>query len=154
MDYRSGRVPNKLVLSILMTGWIFGVYNEGIMGLIGYLRASMAVLAVFYPLYKIGTIGAGDIKLFSVTAGYLPGKAVIFFLMYSLLIAGIISVFKLLKGKNGRKRLYYSCSYIAEVLKTGKWQPYFKDAAEKRQAGICLSGPVFLSILLYLGGVY
>lgn len=124
------------------------------MGLTDYIKTDVIVLLLLYPLFKIGAIGAGDVKLFAVTAGYLSGKAVICFLTYSLLIAGLFSIIKLLKEQNGLERIYYSCSYMAEVLRTGKWRLYFRNAAEKRQAGICLSGPVFLSILLYLGGVY
>ena len=45
-------------------------------------------------------------------------------------------------------------AYLADVAESGCWKLYLESRQEKQAAGICLSGPVLISILLYWGGVY
>lgn len=153
-DCRSARIPNIVVLLIALMGMFYRFSGGGLRGLGDYLFICLFTFIIFYPLFRIGTIGAGDVKLLSVSCGYLSGREVIWFLFYSLLIAAVFSIIKLFRERNGKERFGYFCSYIAEVVKTGHWYLYFKNEVEKKRAGICLAVPVFLSILLHLGGLY
>lgn len=153
-DYRHGRIPNFMVLLISVLGITYRYRHSGAGGIAGYLEESLLVLIIFYPLFRIGTVGAGDVKLFAATAGYLSGKAVFCFLLSSMLISAIISMIRLLKERDGNERFLYLCSYLGQVAATGKWRLYFHNIYERKRAGICLSGPVLFSILLHIGGVY
>lgn len=153
-DYRHGRIPNFVILMITTLGIGYRFRHSGAGGITEYLEEGFLVLIILYPLFRIGTVGAGDVKLFAVTAGYLSGKAVYCFLLSSMLISAVFSIIRLLKERDGKERFLYLCSYMTQVVTTGKWRLYFHDIRERRRAGICLSGPVLLSILLHLGGAY
>lgn len=151
-DYRQGRIPNVLFLPALAAGCIWGGMSGR--GAAGYLLPGAVVLAALYPLFRIGVIGAGDVKLLSVCVGYFPHQKILYFLFFSLLISAIISVFKICKQKNLKERIAYLWEYAAAVAVSGHWRLYFCKDTDRRSAGICLSGPILCSMLLYWGGVY
>ena len=92
--------------------------------------------------------------LLGVAAGFLPFHKIFVFLFVSLLIAAFFSLVKLWKEKYFLERMHYLLSYVAEVVRSGNWRLYLENRQERARAGICLSGPVLLGLLLYLGGAY
>ena len=153
-DYKNNRIPNCLVVVIGVFGAGRQLFREGVPGMLTYLGVAVLVMALMYPFYKIGGLGAGDVKLLGVTAGYLPFKKILVFLFVSLLFAALISVVKMWKKHNFGERLRYLLGYMADVMRSGSWKLYLENESDKQAVGICLSGPVLLSILLYLGGAY
>ena len=154
IDYRSTRIPNWLIWLIFLYGLGWHYRDAGGGGLTEALLNCLLVLILLYPLFKVGAVGAGDVKLYSVTAGCLSGQVVPCFLIYSLLIAAIISLLKMILVRNAKERFYYLCMYLVDICRNGRFQLYFENETNKRKASICLSGPIFLSVLLGLGGVY
>jgi len=153
-DYRRKRIPNFLIafMAVIGVGWRF--WESGANGALSYFGETVFIMCLLYPFFKIGSIGAGDVKLLGVTAGYLPISRVLMFLFISLLISAMISLFKMWKESNIRERMRYFFAYLTDVARSGSWHLYLENGREKQAVGICLSGPVLLSILLYLGGVY
>ena len=154
IDYRSTRIPNLLIGVIFLYGVGWHYRDAGGSGLLSALFNCFFVLLLLYPLFKIGAVGAGDVKLYSVTAGCLSRQDIPCFLIYSLLIAAIFSIVKVILVKNAKERFFYLCTYLLDIFRTGEFRLYFANETGKKKAGICLSGPIFLSILLRLGGVY
>ena len=152
-DYRKKKIPNVLIATTLVFGVGWRLWSEGIVGVLFYSGQAAMVTIPLYFLFQIGVIGAGDVKLFGVTAGFLPFKKIFLFLFISLFIAAIISLFKLLMNKNMGKRLRHLASYLADVIRSG-WELYPQSGLDFPEVGICLSGPILISLLLYLGGVY
>ena len=153
-DYRDKRIPNYLIVMTAALGAAWHFWDTGPPGILVYLGRAVPVMALFYPFFKIGSFGAGDVKLLGVTAGYLPFEKTLIFLFYSLLIAAVISLVKMLKRKAFgacRERLKL---YMADVIGSGVLKPYPGRKGAESLGGICLSGPVLVSVLLYLGGVY
>jgi len=153
-DYRRTRIPNGMILLMILYGAGYRYWDAGGQGVLQFFENCILVLLLSYPLFKIGTIGAGDIKLVSVVCGYLSKQETACFLVFSLLISAIFSIIKLYLDGNVRERFVYFCSYIAGVYRTGRWQLYFSEKDQRRRSGICLSGPIFISMLLHAGGVY
>ncbi len=153
-DYRSKKIPNYLIILLVLWGVGWRILTEGGRGAFSYLGEAVLIMAVLYPLFKIGTVGAGDVKLLGVAAGFLPFHKIFVFLFVSLLIAAFFSLVKLWKEKYFLERMHYLLSYVAEVVRSGNWRLYLENRQERARAGICLSGPVLLGLLLYLGGAY
>lgn len=153
-DYRERKIPNGLLLLMMFcgVGWRFG--REGPGGVLYASGQMLCIICITYPFFKISTLGAGDVKLLGVTAGFLPFQKIFSFLFVSMLIAAMISLCKLAKNKNLRERLRFFLRYLMRVGKNGRWLPYWQTPQEGSRQGICLSGPVLAGVLLYLGGVY
>jgi len=52
------------------------------------------------------------------------------------------------------QRIRYLSAYLEDVMRTGKWKLYQADRPGRNSADVCLAGPILISVLLYLGGVY
>ena len=148
-DYCRKRIPNWLVLVLLIHGCVLRFSQDGVPGILGYMANTAILTVLLYPLFKIKTLGAGDVKLFGVVAGYLPFKKIFLFLFFSLLIAAVFSMIKLVVQRNFRERLKVFAGYVQAVM-WGGVQPYPVAGRDT----VCLSGPVLIGTLLCLGGVY
>ena len=153
-DYYSKRIPNLLILLILLWGMGRGVYQKSLCGAGEYLMILAAVVFLLYPIFQIGGLGAGDVKLLCTCAGFFPVDKVISFLFMSLLISAVFSIVKLVKERNLQDRIAYFLKYVKSVVKNGKWSQYLPQKDLKKLSGICMSGPILCSVLLGLGGVY
>ena len=153
-DYTRGKIPNFFPVGLALWG-MFGRYQRAGLGGFGqYFLVMVVVLLVLYPFFRIGGLGAGDVKLLSVCAGYFPVSKIIMFLFLSVLISAVFSVIPLLKEGNVKERAVYFCSYCAAVVRSGRWQLYLPGKDGRKLHGVCMSGPVLCSVLLYMGGVY
>lgn len=153
-DYKDNRIPNYLVLLAAFLGMGWQAWDDGLFGVLFYAGQAALVMALLYPFFKIGGLGAGDVKLLGAAAGYLPFEKILTFLFCSLLIAAMISAVKMWRKHIFGQRIRYLSAYMEDVMLTGRWKRYQTAGQEKKSAGICLSGPVLISVLLYLGGVY
>ncbi len=153
-DYSTTKIPNILIVTIGFWGLIYQYQASEGTGLKWYLFVGGLVFIVLYFVYKIGALGAGDVKLYTVMAGFFQNQAVLYFLFYSFLFATALSLIKILREHSGRDRILYLCDYFLEVIKTGKWSMYFQDNIEKSRMGIRLSGPAMVGLLLHMLGVY
>lgn len=153
-DYRAGRVPNSLIIAVALFGMGWCMWSGGIRGVPLYLGKALIIMSLLYPLFKIDGLGAGDVKLFGVTAGYLPFNKILLFLFFSLLIAAVISLIKMWKQNNFGERMWYLSGYLTDIIRSGNWRIYLEDGQDRQAVGICMAGPVLASVLLYLGGIY
>lgn len=153
-DYRRRKIPNPLIAVILAVGMGESILENGLKGAGEYLLVTTGILFVLYPFFRLGGLGAGDVKLLSVCAGYFPVNKIFYFLFFSMLISAVISVIQVCRERNVWDRVSYFCEYITAVAKSGKWNLYFPQKGERKIYGICMSGPILCSVLLGVGGVY
>lgn len=150
-DYRRDKIPNALIL----TGLIFACGYQAVLNDMGLLYIgtifipTVLVLILLYPLYMLGILGAGDVKLYCMSAAFLAGKDCILFFSLSLLLSAAAALLKMLFLGNLRERIHYFCSYIVDVAKTGKLFLYQNGIAfEKKKGGLHMTGPMLLGLLL------
>ena len=153
-DYQKSRIPNLLVIPLFLAGMGECLFRQGAAEGFFFCGRGICVMLLLYPLFKIGVLGAGDIKLYGVCAGYIPGKSFLYFFFVSMLIAAIFSLIKLIKESNVLERVSYLCQYIGDVVRTGAFGLYMENERERKRCGICMAGPILFSVCLYLGGVY
>ena len=133
---------------------IYRLCIEGYAGLLAYLASTLMVIAMFYFFFWIGAMGAGDVKILGVCAGFFPWDKVLCFVFFALLIAAVFALGKMCLERNMKERLHYLGEYLWDVFRCGRWKVYFAGERECTATGICMAGPVFCSALLYMGGVY
>ena len=153
-DYRKKKIPNYLIVAMAFTGVVWHFLMAGVPGAAICVLQMVLIGGILYPLFKIGAVGAGDVKLFGVTAGCLPFEKIFVFFFVSLLIAAMISLVKLWQYGNLSERLHYLMEYLADVWKSGSFRLYLENGVDSPDIRLCLSGPVLLGLLLYMGGVY
>jgi prepilin peptidase CpaA len=77
-DIKNRRIPNALLLPALVLAVILHSISGGVEGLITTAGGLTLGLAMLFPLYAMGGMGAGDVKLLGVVGGFLgPWGAVV-----------------------------------------------------------------------------
>lgn len=157
LDFYKGKIPNLLIL----TGCCYGIvrllyYQEIFKSVPGILFP----VIVLFPLYKIGVIGAGDIKLFSMLGFYFTFMETIFCVFVSFVLGAMVSVISFIRYENFFERMTYLFSYLKECLCIGHFRYYYLDSKGKQishsmenKSKIHLAIPIFFSVLLHVGGV-
>lgn len=153
-DYCFCRIPNWVTVILLAIGLGRVFLMEGALSEIPYLLWGSMVVLFLYPLFRINAIGGGDIKLIAVCLMFFPEEKILSFLFFSLLIAALFSLVRFARRSDLKERFTYLLSYVKEVAGSGEWKLYFNNLQEKRDAGICMAGPILLSALCYWGGFY
>ena len=154
-DLKTDRIPNGFIA----LGVCVGVLGGLLCGL-DIRRTAVSVLLAFlllYPLFRIGALGAGDVKVLMMTGSFVEVRVLLTIVVFSFLIGAVCALGKLLSERNGRERLYYFLSYLTEVMRTGQWKLYgehtAQDYARYRRNKIHFTVPVLCSVALYVGGV-
>jgi len=91
-DLRARRIPNRLVLLTAAVGTTLAVAAGGWTG--GLLRAGGGMitgLAVWFPFFAFGMMGAGDVKLFAAAASFLGARAAVEGALYTALYGGVLA---------------------------------------------------------------
>ena len=77
-DLRFRRIPNLLLLPALSLALMLHAIDAGMAGLVTAAGGLVLGLAMLMPLYAVGGMGAGDVKLLGVIGSFLgPGGAVV-----------------------------------------------------------------------------
>jgi prepilin peptidase CpaA len=88
VDFRTLRIPNALVLLTAALGLLAQVLAGGTGGLLQGLLGMLLALALLFPLYLLGHMGAGDVKLMGAVGVLLGPETFLLALVVTLLAAG------------------------------------------------------------------
>lgn len=118
-DTLSSRIPNILIL----IGLAAGIWTTN------HLSRSISIcifsILIFFPLFLVGALGAGDIKCLAMMSFYLLPEQLLMTTFYTFLLAAIFSIFKMIKIHIFSKKLK-----------------------------VQLALPMFLGVLISVGGTY
>jgi prepilin peptidase CpaA len=92
MDVRYRRIPNKLVLVTLIAGISLNLIFRGWHGLASSLEGMTVGFLMMFILHAIGTMGAGDVKLFAAVGSIVGIASVMQTLLTVALIGGVLAV--------------------------------------------------------------
>ena len=106
MDVRYRRIPNKLVCATLFAGISLNLVFRGWHGLASSLEGMVVAFAMMFVLHAIGTMGAGDVKLFAAVGSIVGISSVPQTLMIVALMGGVLAVAKMIYARRvGRTML-------------------------------------------------
>jgi len=108
MDYKYYKIPNSLNLWGLISAIVFNLLWYEPYNLYSIAIGLAIPFILLYPVFLIGGIGAGDIKLLCVIGTVIGVKSSIRFTIIAFVIAGIIGIIKLIfiKIKNSKNKRY------------------------------------------------
>ena len=110
------------------------------------------IIAILYPFYMLGVLGAGDVKLCCMCTAFLEGTDCPGVFFVSLFLAAAAGFGKMLFLGNIRERIFYFLSYAADVARLGRPKPYWTEENShlKAEASLRLAGPLLMGVLLQI----
>lgn len=163
-DFCTDKIPNELIY-IGISGWLLVLMQEGDWTIF-YLAAIQMLIAFLltYPLFMMGALGAGDIKLLMVCACYLNGKPIVPCVVASFIIGAAFGVVRLWVEDIWEERFRYFAGYIEEIIKQKRWILYEEELLQNIRLAkgigqipkhrIHFSLPIFLGVVLKIANIY
>lgn len=149
-DYSQRRIPNILVFLLFMAGMVEGYLQNGFAAIGEYLLKAGLIFLFLYLFFRIGALGAGDVKLLCAVSGYVPAEKLLHFLLLSFCLAGVFSLLAMVYQKKWGFCWRRFIDYLRACLMAGTILSYPKD----QMLEVIMSGPILLSSVLFLGGVF
>lgn len=131
-DIQCYYISNRLIISGLLFGCFFQVSEWGMKGIGVFLINVSIPVILFYLLFLIRALGAGDIKLFSMIGGIWGLQVLCATIAGSFLIAAFLSFCKILYYRNLISRLRVFKGYICQVLVSGRLLTYPQEFSGNR----------------------
>jgi prepilin peptidase CpaA len=91
-DVRSRRIPNLLTFGGAALGLAYALIARGPSGLAASAGGWLVGAAIFLPLFLLGGMGAGDVKLAACFGAWLGPSTALFVDLYSLIAGGVLAV--------------------------------------------------------------
>lgn len=91
-DMRSHRIPNALTFAAAAAALLFHSTAPAGMGIGAGLVGLIAGLAIFFPLFALGAMGAGDVKLMAALGAWMGWQPIIFVALYGAVAGGVLAL--------------------------------------------------------------
>ena len=129
------KVPNWITFPMIMSGWIYSATLSpyaGWEGLVYSLIGTVVGLALLLPLYAIGGMGAGDVKLLAGIGAWVWGMVTLYAFAVSAVVGGIIAVLMVLSRRNWFKHKAQFWMICNEILTVKDPEKLAAIAAERK----------------------
>ena len=95
-DVKSARIPNWLTMSAVIVGLIFHTFSRQAQGFgVAAMGLTLGV-AVFFPLFALRAMGAGDLKLLGALGTWVGPVAVLWVALYAAIAGGVLAILVML----------------------------------------------------------
>lgn len=91
-DCRSAKLPNALTLAGAAAGVAFNLATGGWSQAAWSVAGATAGIAVFFPFFAVGGLGAGDVKLLAALGAWLGPAAAVWTGLYGAVAGGVLAV--------------------------------------------------------------
>lgn len=114
--------------------------------------ASIVTAVLLWKPWRLRMIGAGDLKLLILLAGYLSWRDYVICLTGTVLAAGLFSALSLLGNRNGRERLLCFAEWLRRCTREGAMVPYMERKDYSKKNTIPLAAAVWLGYVAMVFG--
>lgn len=91
-DLRTRRIPNSLTFGGAAFALAYAFAVHGMRGLLVSSGGWLTGVAIFLPLFLLGGMGAGDIKLLACFGAWLGPRAALWIAIYAALVGGVLAL--------------------------------------------------------------
>lgn len=102
-DLLWGKIYNPLTLTAMAGGVLVRLGVDGVSSLWISLPALLTAFLIYFPLYYLKTLAAGDVKLLMAISTWMNSTWVIRLAILTLLVGAVVGLFVLLKEKGIQK---------------------------------------------------
>ena len=100
-DVRTRRIPNRLTFPAAAVGLVAATVAHGGAGAIASAAGLLAGLAIFFPLFLLRGLGAGDVKLMGALGAWLGTSVILGVAFYTALAGGMFGMALILRHRYG-----------------------------------------------------
>lgn len=126
------KVPNWITFPMIIAGWVYSFSYFGWAGLGWSLLATVVGLALLLPLYAIGGMGAGDVKLLAGIGAWVWTVHTLYSFAWTAVFGGIIAVLMVWYRKAWEKHSTQFFAIINEVVTIKNPETLATIAAERK----------------------
>lgn len=158
MDFKYDRIYNGWITLGILLGLSLHIWKNGWHDMSSAITAMLLAFCILYPIYKIGALGGGDVKLFIMVGSFLSIDHLLHVIVVSFIIGAIFSLGKMILEANFVERMKYLSYYLSDVLCSGQWKLYGEnpkdDFSKCKSNKIHFSLPICFSVMIVLGGMF
>src|SRR4029450_4918407 len=92
-DLRSRRIPNVLTFTAGLCGIAAAALVDGMSGATTSATGWLVVIAIFFPFFALGGLGAGDVKLLGAIGAWLGPMNAVWVGLYAGAAGGLLAIF-------------------------------------------------------------
>lgn len=153
MDLRTAKVDNGWILFSIVVGLLIRMLTENGNVFLKFMAGMIFPIVCLGVLFLFHMLGSGDIKLFCALGGIMGMENIAKCIFISFIFGACISFAILISSGNLYERFHYLFLYISKCIQTGKIEPYYRKGMGVSE-NFHFTIPVFMSVVLYAGGVY
>jgi len=148
------KVPNWITFPMILSGWVYSAWLSEFPGWEGFLwsLAGTAVgLGLLLPLYAIGGMGAGDVKLLAGVGAWVWATNTVYAFVVTTIVGGIIAIIMVLARGAWKKHRDQFRMIFGEIATIRDPNTLSALAAERKSSMFLLPYgiPIAIGTILY-----
>ncbi|MBX3411837.1 MAG: prepilin peptidase [Pirellulales bacterium] len=132
------KVPNWITYPMVFSGWAYSGIAFGWEGLGWSLVGTIVGLALLLPLYSIGGMGAGDVKLLAGVGAWVWASVTFYAFCLSAIIGAMIAIGMVLYRRAWRKHRDQTMMILGEIMTIRDPNQLAAIAAERKSSMLLL----------------
>jgi prepilin peptidase CpaA len=122
-DIRYRRIPNAIVVFVLLTGLALNGLVGGVSGFLSALLGCVIAFGLMLLLRLFGAMGAGDLKLFAAIGALIGVGLVPQTFLYVVLTGGVVAAFYMLRRRGTKRTLRRLMQVFLHPFQPKNWEP-------------------------------
>jgi len=150
-DLWERRIPNYLIVAGLLIALGLSMAGGAAGGLGDCLAGLVLGMALFFPFFALGLVGAGDVKLFGVVGSFVGWEALLMVWFYTLVTGGVLGVVSVLVGRSSP--LFFEnmkLAFISLIYRVEGTAMSLKDMASRTSAKIPYAVAIAAGALIWM----
>jgi prepilin peptidase CpaA len=145
------KVPNWITFPLVLIGWAYAGWVGGLSGFGASLLGTAAGLALLWPAYAIGGMGAGDVKLLAGVGAWVGATTIFFAFCVSAVFGGVIAVLMVLVGRTWNQHYHQFFAIVDEIITIRDPDKLAAIAADRKKSMLLLPYgiPIALGTIAY-----
>jgi len=145
------KVPNWVTFPFIASGWIYSVAAFGWEGVYWSLAGTAVGLLLLLPLYAIGGMGAGDVKLLAGVGAWVYGTHTLYAFACTALVGALLAVAMVLMRKAWKKHSDQFWMILNEITVIRNPEQLAEIAAKRKPSMLLLPYgiPIAIGTIVY-----
>lgn len=116
MDVRYRRIPNRQVLTILVCGIAVNAFFGAWQGFVASLLGLVMAFGLMLTLHVLGTMGAGDVKLFAAIGAVIGSSLVLQTFLIVAVTGGVLAICKMVYERRAAATMFRVGQFFVGLL--------------------------------------